>query len=146
MVVGGGVIQAPGHQVEEWKVTEKPTCKDAGSEEGICSVCGEKVTRAIAALGHKWDDRKITKEAAVGEDGEKLFTCTVCGETKTEVIPALPKDQGSGTVGTDQNGQPPVTAPKTNDYQLQIWMLVAVVILAGGSGVFVTVRRRKSDK
>lgn len=70
------------HSWSSWKQTKAATCGSAGEEERVCSGCGAKETRPIAATGkHSW------KETAPSctQDGTK--TCTVCSAKET--IPAL---------------------------------------------------------
>ena len=70
------------HSWSSWKQTKAATCGTAGEEERVCSGCGAKETRHIAATGkHSW------KETAPSctQDGTK--TCTVCSAKET--IPAL---------------------------------------------------------
>ncbi len=50
------VIKAIGHVWGEWTVVEEATEEAAGSEERVCSVCGDKEVRDIAQLDdNKWD-------------------------------------------------------------------------------------------
>lgn len=79
---------ATGHTYGEWKVTEEPTCEDAGSRYKECT-CGDKVTEEITALGH--DMNAVGgKEATCTEDGHTAYEkCSRCDhKTGYEVIGA----------------------------------------------------------
>lgn len=66
------------HQVESYTVVEKPTCTTDGSEEGICTVCGETVSQTIPAAGHT---NELVSTEINEENGHtyETYTCTVCG-------------------------------------------------------------------
>ena len=49
-------ISPLGHDFGKWTQTLAPTCESKGAEERVCSRCGEKETREIAALGHNWNE------------------------------------------------------------------------------------------
>ena len=72
-------VLPPSHTVD-YTVTTEPTCTEKGQEEGICSVCGEKVTRDIEALGHQ--NVLVDEYDNTFEDGHKyqIYSCSVCGE------------------------------------------------------------------
>lgn len=44
------------HAWGEWTVTKQPTCTEAGEQEHICNVCGQKETQALSAPGHSWGE------------------------------------------------------------------------------------------
>lgn len=71
------------HTVDEYTVTAEPTCTEAGSKEGVCSVCGETVTKEIPATGHTETGPEILDNTQ--EDGHtyEIYTCSVCGEQRT---------------------------------------------------------------
>ena len=48
------VTAALGHAFGEWTETKPATCTEAGSEERVCSRCGEKETSGISPTGHDW--------------------------------------------------------------------------------------------
>lgn len=83
-----GTIAALAHSYGVWEETKAASCTENGSEERVCSVCGNKDVRAIPATGHTEGNVTISKEATCEEDGLKTYTCTVCGESVEEVIPA----------------------------------------------------------
>ena len=73
------------HSWGSWTQTTTPTCGSTGTEIRICSGCGEKETRSVAATGaHTWKETAPTCTA----DGSK--SCTVCGAKET--VPALGHD------------------------------------------------------
>ena len=63
-----------------WKVSEKPTCTEAGREERTCSTCGVKEFRKIPALGHELE--AVTEVAAtIDAVGTKAhYRRSACGE------------------------------------------------------------------
>ncbi|WP_072414869.1 InlB B-repeat-containing protein [Collinsella phocaeensis] len=63
-----------------WKVSEEPTCTEAGREERTCSTCGEKESRKIPALGHELE--AVTEVAAtIDAVGTKAhYRCSACDE------------------------------------------------------------------
>lgn len=72
------------HTVEEYTVITEPTCTQKGQEQGVCTVCGETVTRDIDATGHQ---NELTAEYDnTLEDGHtyKTYTCSVCKEETVE--------------------------------------------------------------
>jgi len=66
--------QALGHSYGDWKTTEKSTCKDFGTKERVCSVCGDSEKESIEKLAHTWKD-------ATCSSAKK---CKVCGITEGE--------------------------------------------------------------
>lgn len=80
------VKEACEHNVESWSVSVIATCTLPGEESGVCTLCGETVTRPTEALGHEWDEGVVKTIPTVDAKGSKLFTCSRCGETKTEEI------------------------------------------------------------
>ncbi|MBQ3375935.1 MAG: cell wall-binding repeat-containing protein [Erysipelotrichaceae bacterium] len=48
-------VEALGHSWGEWGVTKEPTCTEKGTEERVCSRCGETETQDINPLGHDWN-------------------------------------------------------------------------------------------
>ena len=40
------------HTYGEWTLRQKPTCMLSGSQERVCTKCGEKESQTIEALGH----------------------------------------------------------------------------------------------
>ena len=70
----------------KWTVVTEPSCVDAGLNEGVCTGCGDKITKEIAATGHKFGSWETKKEASCTESGKKVRTCKNCGETESESI------------------------------------------------------------
>lgn len=84
---------APGHRFsllnEGWKVQEKATCDQAGTQQRICKICGDVVeTRALEALGH---DFKTTETVAptCEQEGHTTRACTRCDAVVQMSTPAL---------------------------------------------------------
>lgn len=76
------------HTFGEWAVVKAATCTEKGSEERVCSGCGEKETREIAALGHTFGDWKVVKAATCTEKGSEERVCSGCGKKETREIAA----------------------------------------------------------
>ena len=75
---------ALGHSFGDWTVVTAATCTKAGSEQRVCSKCGEVETREIAATGHGATELKNAKEATCSAEGYTGdYVCTVCGEVVT---------------------------------------------------------------
>ncbi len=78
-----------------------PTCTTGGSEEKICEICGEKVTKELPALGHQFAKWVEVKHPTCAEDGEEQRQCTKCGETETRVMPKTYHNFGGWTITPD---------------------------------------------
>ncbi|MGN1202208.1 MAG: leucine-rich repeat domain-containing protein, partial [Eubacterium sp.] len=74
------LVLTANHTVEEYTVTLEPTCTEPGSEEGVCTVCGETVVREISALGHQNELTETLDNTLDDGHTYELYTCTVCGE------------------------------------------------------------------
>lgn len=72
--------EAIGHSCEKWKISKKATCTEKGIETGICTVCGEQITRETELAEHKPGDWEIEKKATIAADGTRVKKCTVCGK------------------------------------------------------------------
>ncbi|MBQ6263014.1 MAG: S-layer homology domain-containing protein [Clostridia bacterium] len=91
-------IPALGHDLGEWTVTAPATCSEGGSEERVCSRCGEKETRTVEPTGHKYIEA-IT-EPTCTEKGFTTHTCVKCGDSYTDAEVAAPGHD----FGTDGKG------------------------------------------
>lgn len=70
-----------GHKVEEWKTTVEPKCKETGTREGKCNVCGELVSETVEATGHTPSDEwQVVEQATSTSAGKRAKVCKVCGE------------------------------------------------------------------
>ena len=78
-----------------------PTCTTGGSEEKICEICGEKVTKELPALGHQFAKWVEVKHPTCAENGEEQRQCTKCGETETRVMPKTYHNFGGWTTTPD---------------------------------------------
>ena len=72
--------QALGHEVAYWNVTKQSTCTVKGQESGLCSRCGETVTRTVALKEHTPGNWEVTEEATETKSGKRVKKCTVCGK------------------------------------------------------------------
>ena len=66
-----------------------PTCTEGGTENLVCSVCGEKKVNNLPANGHTWGEWEVTKEAECEVDGSRKHVCSVCGVEESEVVAKL---------------------------------------------------------
>ena len=72
-------VPANGHTFM-WKIIQKPTCEEKGTEEEVCNVCHKKgASREVNLLGHDWSD---WQDAGTQE----IRTCSRCGKTETRDI------------------------------------------------------------
>lgn len=72
-------VPANGHTFS-WKIIQKPTCEEKGTEEEVCNVCHKKgASREVNLLGHDWSD---WQDAGTQE----IRTCSRCGKTETRDI------------------------------------------------------------
>ena len=65
------------HTIEEWKVVVVATEEEDGTEEGICTICKEKITRAYKHV-HVYD-KVIVVEPTCESDGYTMDACN-CGK------------------------------------------------------------------
>ena len=85
-------VPAKGHSYGSWKVTKKETCTAKGSRERACTVCGNKVTQAIAATGHKWETTyTVDKVATCTAEGSESIHCSVCDAQDSSTVRAIAK-------------------------------------------------------
>lgn len=77
------------HSYGDWMTTKQASCIQAGTQERVCSVCGNKITETIPATGiHIYGDWKTEKEASCTEAGVKKRICSSCGNVDTQPISA----------------------------------------------------------
>ena len=81
-----------GHSVPEWEILITSTCSQDGKEQGVCSVCQEKVQKAIDKAPHQAGEWEITAEATIREDGEKVQLCAVCKAVVERTTFTLPEE------------------------------------------------------
>ena len=73
------------HNVDEYTEINEPSCTEAGSKTGVCTMCGETVTVTLPATGHT---EELTS-TVVSEDESHTtnsYVCTVCGATREETV------------------------------------------------------------
>ena len=83
------------HAFGAWETVTAATCTEAGEEERVCTECGAKETRAVAALGHRFEVRVISA-ATCTEAGEEERVCTECGAKETAAVAPLGHDVAEG--------------------------------------------------
>lgn len=79
---------ALGHTPGEWTTVKAATCTETGSEEAVCTVCGEKVTREIPMVEHTPGEMTVTEQPTVSSflgqvhatPGKREQRCSVCGQ------------------------------------------------------------------
>jgi uncharacterized surface anchored protein len=122
------VIEAPkplGHDWGPWSVTKKATLTREGTEERICTRCGEKQTRST---------EKLKKQETPEESGK-----------------GSPSDSGSSAKhgsssksgGSSKSGSR-ASSPRTGDESpVMVWISLAVISAAGLTVLFRLRRRTK---
>ena len=133
-------IPATGHHYE---VTDSKdvTCTEDGHVTYACA-CGDTYTETTPATGH---NHAVTdsKEATCTEDGHVTYTCS-CGDSYTETIPAIGHSYengvctGCGSIQPGQGGN-----AQTGDTMSPIWVLVLLMISAGGMTVLLMDRKKR---
>ena len=83
------------HVFGAWETVTAATCTEAGEEERVCTECGAKETRAVAARGHRFEVRVISA-ATCTEAGEEERVCTECGAKETAAVAPLGHDVAEG--------------------------------------------------
>ncbi len=86
------------HTYGEWAETKAPTCTEKGAEERVCSACGNKETKDVAALGHKYGDWTETKAPTCTEKGAEERVCATCQNKETKDVAALGHKYGEAVV------------------------------------------------
>ena len=67
-----------GHTIDRWNTTTASTCIEPGTEEGLCTICGEMVERTLELIDHTSSDWIITVEPTETSDGIHVKKCTYC--------------------------------------------------------------------
>ena len=89
------------HSFGEWNVVKAASCTEDGSQERVCSLCGEKETQSIEMLGHDFADATCvapkTCKVCLATEGEASGhdfadatcvapkTCKICSATEGEL-------------------------------------------------------------
>lgn len=132
-------IDGNDHSCETWSTVKEPTCDTAGTQEGICTICGATCTREIAALGHSWDEGVVTTEPTESTEGVRTFTCSVCGETRFETVSKL--DQQAPGTGGEKTESARDALPATGDPTSMLGILMASGMATAAAGK--ALRRKK---
>ncbi len=83
-----------GHDWGEWTAVTAPDCTGEGTEQHVCSRCGETETRPVDPLGHDWGEWILTTDPTCTETGVETETCSRCGATETRPVDPLGHDWG----------------------------------------------------
>ncbi len=67
------------HEYGEWTAQSLPTCTEAGTEDRVCALCGEKEQRLTPMLGHACDAFVAESPAACEKNATERATCSRCG-------------------------------------------------------------------
>ena len=78
---GQEIPAAGNHTFGEWTAVKAATCQEGGTEERVCSGCGEKETREIPKTEH--DYTAEVKAPTCTDAGYTVYICSVCGDTYT---------------------------------------------------------------
>ena len=85
------VVDALGHDLGDWSITEESTCIEDGEKHRNCSRCDYTETESIPADGHSYED--VVTYPTCTEDGYTTHTCAACGDTCTDTpVEALGHD------------------------------------------------------
>ena len=88
------VIPALGHNFGSWTTAAAATCTENGSEERVCSRCGEKESRPVAATGHNYVAEATAPTCTAL--GFTTHTCSKCGDKYVDTyVDALGHDFGA---------------------------------------------------
>lgn len=76
------------HTVDEWTVTQAPTCTEDGTRTGVCTVCGATTTETLKATGHIYSTEEgsadlviiVTSEESQDGHDYKIYQCQNCEE------------------------------------------------------------------
>ena len=83
---GGGNAKSSSHKHTwgDYTVIKAATCTEDGSEERVCSGCGEKQTKVIKAA-HTWGEWETVVAATCQAEGSEKRVCSVCQAEDTRV-------------------------------------------------------------
>lgn len=130
-----------GHRFS-WSVVEQASCSKPGTEEGLCSVCGEKELRVLEKLPHTPDgDWTVTKEAVGSAEGTRVRYCSVCGEiAEEETYQLSPEEQAAYFKKTCETYTYDEIARNPDDYMFQTAKFKGKVIQVMENGDDVSMR------
>ena len=80
------------HAWGDWAVTVEPTYTAEGTEERVCTLCGETETRVVPMLvctEHTWSDWSVVTAATEETEGLEERTCATCGAKEERAIPKV---------------------------------------------------------
>lgn len=102
------------HDWDQGKVTQTPTCKEAGVKVYTCLDCQKTKEESIAkTTDHTYGDWTVTKEPTCEQKGAKTAACNVCGKEKTEAIKKLGHDYGKSVTVQESTIYAPGITEKT---------------------------------
>lgn len=85
--------EALGHTVEDWSVTQAATCSAKGIETGVCTVCGEEVTREVDMVEHSASEWEVETTPTKTTKGLRVKKCKVCGTILEREMFELSKEE-----------------------------------------------------
>ena len=98
LACGGDTTAPPAnehtHTADSYEITKAATCTEDGEKTGVCSICGETFTAAVAATGHDWYLQSEI-EATCTEDGVAVYKCGECFADYEHVTEAFGHDGGT---------------------------------------------------
>ncbi len=94
-----GFVESRSHAWDNGTVITEATCKDKGSKQVTCAVCGAtKVVDIEKLKNHTYGDWERTKEPTCTQKGEQKRECSVCNKVETKSIAALGHNIENATV------------------------------------------------
>ena len=100
------------HTWGEYVTTKEATCKEAGSKERTCEVCGEKDTKEIAIKStHSYvKDATASQDPTCNAAGTLVQKCSVCDKVDTQAVAKL--EHSITTTATGKEGVSKLTCSK----------------------------------
>ena len=90
---------AKGHIWDTGRITASATCKNEGTREYTCYVCGGKKTESIPKTSHTYE-RYTVSEATCTSPGQVLCVCSGCNAYYYETTPVKEHDWNGGVIST----------------------------------------------
>ena len=82
------VIEAKGHDWDEWSVVNEPKCEQKGLKQRSCKNCDvDPQQEEIDPLGHDWGEFTVIVEPSPDGPGKQQRVCARCGNIDEQTIP-----------------------------------------------------------